>query len=111
MPSYSPLFNNDFPLRTYSSGLPRAFFRLARRTPVIRELLDTTIGAVAGSTANLTTARVRASTTEQGGKRPVDNVARLNRNTTSGDVSTLKDMFSKSSKIATPNNRAGKWSA
>lgn len=111
---YSPLWG-DYTLRkTTTDGLPKNFFRLGRRQRKIRELLDTTIGAAAGAAALLAVKRITASTTEQGGKRPVATVNELNRVSTAADVTYLKNMFSEDSKIATPANKAGKspnWAA
>jgi len=79
---------------------------------IIRELLDTTIGAAAGSAASLTYKRVKHNTSELGGVRQVETRSVISRNSSAGDVTTLKAMFATDSKIATPANRAGtNWRA
>lgn len=108
MPSYSPLFG-AYTLRTERSGLNRAYFRLGRRTRKVRELLDTTIGAAAGSAALLTHKRVSHNRGGNAGKVAIETATDLSRNSTAADVTALKGYFSTDSKIATPTNRAGSW--
>jgi hypothetical protein len=110
MPTYSPLFGT-YTLRDDRSGLRRSAFRLMRRLRRDRELFDTLIGAAAGGTAALTEKRVVASRVEQGSKRPVETRTIINRATTAADVTNLKNMLSMDSKIATPADRAGSWTA
>lgn len=107
MPAYSPLFGVLTIRKTTTSGLPKNYFRLGRRTRKIRKLLDATIGAAAGGAALLAVKRITASTTEQGGFHRAATVNELNRNTTAGDVTALKNFFSEDSKITTPANKAG----
>lgn len=108
MSTYSPLFGT-YTLRNNVSGLHRSLFRLARRVPRTRELMDTLIGAAAGGTAALTPKRVAASRTEQGGKRSIETRTVINRATTAADVTTLKGFINTDSRIATPTNKAGSW--
>lgn len=110
MPGYSPLFG-VYTLRTERSGLNRNYFRLGRRTRIVRELLDTAIGAAAGAAALLTYKRVAANRAGVSGKAVIETATPLNRVTTAGDVTNLKGYFSTDSKIATPADRAGSWSA
>lgn len=104
MPAYSPIFG------TLSVSarkvLSRQYFKLGRRTRVIRELYDTLLGAAAGGTAALTQSRVQHSTTELGGKRTVETQTLINRATTAGDVTDTKAYLSTDSKVATPNDGA-----
>lgn len=104
--SYSPLFNNVFPIDTKrNAGLAREFFRLARRQQKSRKLMVALLGAAVGGAANLTISRVLHSRTELGGKRPVTAVVDLNRVTTAGDLTVMQNYMQKVSKIATPVNK------
>lgn len=101
---YSPIFGD----LTLSSRkvLSRNYFKIGRRTRVIRELLDTLIGAAAGGTALLTEKRVQHSTTELGGLRPIETKTFINRATVAGDVTDTKGYLNTDSEINTPNDGA-----
>lgn len=108
MPTFSPVFGGSFmPPTSVRSANNRQYFRLARRTRKVRALYDASIGAAAGATATFTMSRVKASQTEQGGKRVIETTTPINRATTAGDITQLKNYLKKSSRIATPTKNWG----
>jgi hypothetical protein len=87
MPSFSPLFGDA----TYGVPLDTT----SRYAPVgVKEAIaDVLVGAAAGSTATKNRTRVQHSTNAQakdGGKRPLEVNADINRATTAADVTNLK---------------------
>lgn len=101
--TFSPVFGSSFmPPTSVRSANNRQYFRLARRTRKVRALYQAAIGAAAGATASYTVSRVKASTTEQGGKRTIETITPINRATTAGDITQLKNYQIKSSRISTP---------
>lgn len=108
---YSGLWGVNYtPVRDYSPN-NRSLFRWGRLNRKVRELLDTTIGAAAGSTAAVSSAQIGAYPQNFIGKPTISNRVIINRASTSGDVTELKNYFSEDSKIATPANGAGSWRA
>lgn len=99
MAGYSPIFG-ELTL-TNRKALSRQYFKLGRRTRVIRELLDTLIGAAAGGTASLTQKRIQHSRVELGGVRVVETQTMINRASTATDVTNLKEYLSDRSNPAT----------
>lgn len=104
MPAYSPIFG-DLTLSA-RKVLSRNYFKVGRRTRVIRELMDTLLGAAAGGTAALTQSRVQHSISELGGVRVIETQTMINRATVAGDVTDTKAYLSTDSKIATPDDGA-----
>lgn len=102
---YSPIFGTLSV--SQRKVLSRQYFKLGRRTRVIRELFDTLVGAAAGGTAELTQSRVAHSTTELGGVRTIETQTLVNRATDADDVTDLKGYLSTDSEIATPDDAAG----
>lgn len=105
MPAFSPLWGAYAVRKTTTSGNPRRYFRLGRRTRKIRALLDASIGAAAGGAALLAVKRITANRVDQGGVHTAATVNELNRVTVAADITYLKNMFSEDSKIATPANK------
>jgi hypothetical protein len=103
---YSPIFG-DLTL-TNRKVLSRQYFKVGRRTRVIRELMDTLLGTAAGGTAALTQARVQHDLNELGGLRVVETQTLINRATVAGDVTNTKAYLSTDSEIATPNDGAAR---
>lgn len=106
MPTFAPPFDDTSRI-TEQPPLDRSFFRLGRRTRVTRELLDSLIGATAGSTAFLQNSRVAAGNEDEGGARPIELQTIINRATTSDDRADLRAKFLAGSQIATPQDGAG----
>lgn len=106
--TYSPVFGGSFmPPTAVRSANNRAYFRLSRRTRKVRALYQATIGAAAGGTALSTYSRVKANPSENGGKRIIETATTINRATTAGDVTQLKNYMVKGSRIATPTKNWG----
>lgn len=104
---YSPLWGVSYsPLRDYSPN-NRQLFRFGRLNRKVRELLDTTIGAAAGSAASLSVKQVAQFPQNFLGVATLQDRSIISRNTTADDVTELKNYFSEDSKIATPSNGAG----
>lgn len=102
---YSPIFGTLSV--TDRKVLSRQYFKVGRRTRVIRELMDTLINGAVGATAALTQARVQHSTTELGGVRVIETQTLINRATDADDATDLTNYLSEDSKIATPVDGAG----
>lgn len=105
MPAYSPIFG----VLTLSErkALSRQYFKLGRRTRVVRELLDTLINGAVGATAALTQSRVQHDRTELGGVRVIETQTLINRATDADDATDLTNYLSEDSEIATPADVAG----
>lgn len=112
MPTYySPLFENNFPLNTgdYLMNKPmRVIFKRSRKQAALMKALN---GAAAGGTAAISRKRVVASTTEQGGVRPMETFYDVNRATTAADETAIDTVLTPTSRIATPTNKAGTFPA
>ena len=105
MPAYSPIFGTLSV--TDRKALSRQYFKLGRRTRVIRELMDTLINGAVGATAALTQARVQHSISELGGVRVIETQTLINRATDADDATDLTNYLSEDSKIATPDDASG----
>ena len=60
---------------------------------VMRELLDTLIGATAGSAASHTYKRIAEDSGQGGGNRTIETVTSISRNSAAADVTALKLML------------------
>jgi len=111
--SHSSLWGESYsPLRNFSPN-NRQLFRFGRQNRRVRELLDTTIGAAAGSAASLTIAQVPTYYSDpHSAKRVATDRVVISRNSTADDITELKSFFNEDSRIATPVNKAGtNWRA
>ena len=67
------------------------------------------LGVAPGATATVTKTRIQASTTEQGGKRVVENYNEISRATTAADVTGLTaNTFNHNPRINTPVDGANR---
>ena len=92
----------DFPNRGQAA-------RVFDRNPVTQEILLTLTGAAAGSTALVANKRVQHSTSELGGVRTIETENKINRVTTSADVTAMSAMVNRSMTGAVQANLAGLW--
>lgn len=76
-----------------------------------RALLNSLVGAAAGSNATATLKRVQHSRTELGGKRVIETETLVNRNTTAQDVTDLKAkiLAYRSQPVSYPTDKAKRW--
>lgn len=110
MATYSPLFGT-YSLQVDRNPLERAVTRLMKKMGKRQELMLTLNGATAGSAALSSRKRVAHSTTELGGVRSVEAYNEVNRVTTATDKTHGDNLLSKSTRIATPTNKAGSFDA
>lgn len=107
MPTYySPLFDNAFPLNTTKSLLDKVVARRMKGAKKRAALMKALNGAAPGATATNSRKRVVASTTEQGGVRPMETFYEVNRATTAADKTANDALYTMTTRIATPNNPA-----
>lgn len=59
----------------------------------LRELADTCIGAAAGSAASATFKQIAEDSGKGGGNRTIDTVTVISRNSTSADITALKEIL------------------
>lgn len=116
MASWSGLFDG-----TYGAAYATQFSRVGANTYVVNrlvrrmgnnklvELLDTLIGAAAGSTALRTHAQITSPSYsyERGGKRTIETVTDINRASTAADVTALKDIFNNLGRLTLVADRGG----
>lgn len=117
MTSYSGLFNGvygeDHALigtRNVETNLARQFRR--RGASALREIMQALNGAVAGSNATAQYKRAKAERSldenVQGGQREIETVTLVNRNTTSGDETSIDNIFDQTSVPSSyPVDKAG----
>lgn len=107
MPTYSPLYDNNFPLNTVKTPLDRVLATRIRGLRKRAALMKALNGAAPGGTATWAQKRVQANTTEQGGKRVIETYNLVNRATTAADETYIDKLLAPTSRIATPTNKAG----
>lgn len=110
MATYSPLFGS-YSLQVNRNPLERAVTRLMKKMGKRQELMLELNGAGTGATATASRKRVAHSTTELGGIRTIETYNEVNRATTAADETAGDALLSKSSRIATPTNKAGSFDA
>ena len=108
MASYSDINGLDYS-PTYKNPLRRRSGDVLNRAPITQEILYTLTGATAGSTALVENKRVEHSTTELGGVRTIETEEKINRATTSADLSEMRAMILHSSRITLATDLAGNW--
>lgn len=116
MASYSGLFDgihNEPYALLHNTGINKTGagkllnMRMGRRqaNKVVKEILDTILGAAAGSTAAANHYRVEAEADvdafTNGGARTIETVALINRATTAADVTAMKEVFTRRPDFAT----------
>jgi hypothetical protein len=98
MPEFAPGFPNN--------TLPKNTTPLTERA-VFNEVADKVIGAAAGATATVTRAQVPHDV-NNAGRRTAVTSTRINRATTSADISAVKSkVIRKRSSLAFPRDRSG----
>lgn len=107
MPTYSPLYDNNFPLNTTRTPLDWALARLVRGNRKRAAIMKALNGVAPGATAQWAPKRV-AYSSENGGKRTIETYNLINRATTAADRDLINtQILSNTSRIATPVNKAG----
>lgn len=112
MPSatgYQPLYSSAYATTVSRNPLERAATRLFRRMNSRRGLMLALNGAATGGTATVQEKRVAHSTTNLGGVRSIETMTYVNRATTAADETAGDNVLNKTSRIATPTNKAGTW--
>ncbi len=107
MPTYSPLFDNNFPLNTIDLASDRRLAKILRPYKRRAAIMKALNGQAVGATALVTEKRVQANTVENGGRRVIETVNIINRATTNADKTNVDTIFVPTSRIATPVNKAG----
>lgn len=121
--SYSGLWNNEYgedhallastvKIGNAQTALGKLFANRLYGRAAVRELLHTLIGATAGGTAAMTHKRVRAERDLEanvlGGARTIETYTSINRATTAGDVTALKNAVELPSRVTSyPADAAG----
>lgn len=104
----SDYWGNNYAPITEKSTIGRQISRLFK-SPAMRKnkaLVMALLGAAPGANATVTTTRVQQSS-ELGGKRVIETVPVMNRNTTAGDVAELlSQVINHNPRISTPADRA-----